>query len=179
MATVLTPSFSESIYATSPPSLRESYAAYPPSFSESIYATYPNESQRSSGCAVAGVVLFIVVIALIVWLIVIFASPGSSGGGGGNGFLLKTDYNPMDGVAVVSSKECGHCSAAMPAIKKAAKKSSAKFSVVDADDAQSAAFMTRHSVTGVPTILKMKDGKVTELYAGDRSAKSIAAFASS
>jgi thiol-disulfide isomerase/thioredoxin len=79
-------------------------------------------------------------------------------------------------VVMIHADWCGHCKATMPQWEQAAAASSVPFALVDGD--KSTELIEKWGVRGFPTILLIERGVVVQRYEGDRSASSIAEFAS-
>lgn len=150
-------------------------------------------SNGSSGCALAGVVLFLVVIALAVWLIVLLAGPsggGGTGGSGGSGVTwckTKVELFALIGskqtvmLAVMSSK-CGHCARLRPVYEAAAAKLDGVTVVaIDVSSGDWGDVMRQlGEVEGVPHVVRVEAGDLSRahVYTGDRSMQSLIDFGS-
>lgn len=80
-------------------------------------------------------------------------------------------------VIAFTSTSCGHCTAMKPKLTEAAKK--ATIPIFDfVFDGKSMELLKKYKVDGFPTVLRFDKGQLTKSYSGDRSADSLAQFAS-
>lgn len=108
-------------------------------------------------------------------------SGGRSAAGNGKVVELMSpaEIASYSGVLLFYMNGCGPCNAVKPAFEQAASMSTGAAQFAKVERAVSQSLLDRYNVSGFPTIVKMSNGSVLDVFGGNRSAESISRFASS